>query len=84
VAKYCRELGMQNKIGFFLHIPFAPLFIWQKIPCAQQLIEDLCQYDVVGLQTDKDQKVYASMHIFIERTENSTNFVKLPSTFNHN
>ena len=30
VAKYCRELGMQNKIGFFLHIPFAPLFIWQK------------------------------------------------------
>ena len=57
VAKYCRELGMQNKIGFFLHIPFAPLFIWQKIPCAQQLIEDLCQYDVVGLQTDKDQKV---------------------------
>lgn len=57
VAKYCRELGMQNKIGFFLHIPFAPLFIWQKISCAQQLITDLCQYDVVGLQTEKDQKV---------------------------
>lgn len=56
VAQYCRELGMRNKIGFFLHIPFAPLFIWQKIPCAQQLIEHLCQYDVIGLQTDKDQK----------------------------
>ncbi|RZF55865.1 trehalose-6-phosphate synthase [Acinetobacter halotolerans] len=57
VAKYCRELGMQNKIGFFLHIPFAPLFIWQKIPSAPQLIENLCQYDVVGLQTEKDQKI---------------------------
>ncbi|NCU24735.1 trehalose-6-phosphate synthase [Acinetobacter haemolyticus] len=57
VAKYCRALGMKNKIGFFLHIPFAPLFAWQKIPCAQQLIEDLCQYDIVGMQTEKDQKV---------------------------
>lgn len=57
VAKYCRELGMQNRIGFFLHIPFASLELWQRIPAAQQLIADLCQYDVIGLQTEKDQKV---------------------------
>ena len=56
VAKYCRELGMQNKIGFFLHIPFAPFYILQKLPNAQKLIHDLCQYDVIGLQTEKDQK----------------------------
>ena len=56
VARYCRALGMQNKIGFFLHIPFAPVYIWQKIPNASQLIQDICQYDVVGLQTEKDQK----------------------------
>ena len=55
VARYCRELGMQNKIGFFLHIPFASLNIWLKIPVARELIQDLSQYDVIGLQTQIDQ-----------------------------
>lgn len=55
VAHYCRELGMPNKIGFFLHIPFAPLSIWSAIPSAQKLIEDLCCYDVIGLQTEQDE-----------------------------
>lgn len=55
VARYCRDMGMSNKIGFFLHIPFAPLPFWQHIPNATQLIEDLCHYDVVGLQTHHDQ-----------------------------
>lgn len=55
VARYCRELGMQNKIGFFLHIPFASLNIWLKIPVARELIQDLSEYDVIGLQTQIDQ-----------------------------
>lgn len=55
VARYCRELGMQNKIGFFLHIPFASLNIWRKIPVGRELIQDLSQYDVIGLQTQIDQ-----------------------------
>jgi trehalose 6-phosphate synthase len=46
---------MQNKIGFFLHIPFASLNIWRKIPVALELIQDLSQYDVIGLQTQTDQ-----------------------------
>ncbi|MFH4339117.1 trehalose-6-phosphate synthase, partial [Acinetobacter baumannii] len=29
--------------------------IWRKIPVALQLVQDLCQYDVVGLQTQADQ-----------------------------
>ncbi|MCH4246221.1 MAG: trehalose-6-phosphate synthase [Acinetobacter populi] len=56
MARYCRELGMQNKIGFFLHIPFAPADIWQVLPRATALIEDLHDYDVIGLQTENDQK----------------------------
>lgn len=55
VARHCRDLGMHNKIGFFLHIPFAPLSIWQSIPTAERLLQDLCHYDLVGLQTDHDQ-----------------------------
>lgn len=56
VAHYCRELGMRNRFGFFLHIPFAGTEIWSQIPVAEQLITHLSQYDVLGLQTDNDQK----------------------------
>lgn len=56
VAKYCRDLGMKNRFGFFLHIPFADLNIWKQLPIAQQLIEHLSEFDVVGLQTEHDQQ----------------------------
>lgn len=56
VAHYCRKLGMRNRIGFFLHIPFADLKIWNVLPPAHALIQDLAQYDVIGLQTEHDQK----------------------------
>lgn len=56
VAAYCRQFGMQNRFGFFLHIPFANERIWKNLPVADHLIKDLCQYDVIGLQTEKDQQ----------------------------
>lgn len=55
VAHYCRELGMKNRFGFFLHIPFADLSIWEHLPVSQQLIQHLAEHDVVGLQTEHDQ-----------------------------
>jgi len=56
VARHCRELGMQNKIGFFLHIPFPALELWKKLPVANTLLQDICHYNLVGLQTQQDQK----------------------------
>src|SRR5690606_23160854 len=29
IAHYCRQLGMRNRIGFFLHIPFPEYQKWQ-------------------------------------------------------
>lgn len=57
VAHHCRQLGMKNRIGFFLHIPFAPLEIWEKIQEAKLLLGHLCEYDVIGLQTERDQSI---------------------------
>ncbi|WP_419820229.1 alpha,alpha-trehalose-phosphate synthase (UDP-forming) [Acinetobacter sp.] len=56
IAHYCRKLGMRNRIGFFLHIPFASASIWEKLPEARTLLQDLTQYDVLGLQTQLDQQ----------------------------
>lgn len=54
VAHHCRKLGMQNRIGFFLHIPFAPAKMWNEIPQSKSLLHHLTEYDIVGLQTERD------------------------------
>lgn len=61
VAHYCRQLGMKNRFGFFLHIPFADLEIWKSLPVSEQLSQHLVQYDVIGLQTQQDQQNCSEM-----------------------
>lgn len=55
VAFHCRQLGINNRIGFFLHIPFAPLPLWQQLKQSAKLIEHLAHYDVIGTQTEQDK-----------------------------
>ena len=46
-----RRLGVKNRIGFFLHIPFAPPSLFSELPCAADIINALCACDVLGFQT---------------------------------
>jgi len=55
VAYHCRQLGIRNRIGFFLHIPFAPLAFWQPLAQSAELIHHLAHYDVLGVQTYRDK-----------------------------
>lgn len=54
IARHCRDLGMKQRIGFFLHIPFPQLWVWDFLTYGQTLIQQLLDYDVVGLQTQQD------------------------------
>jgi trehalose 6-phosphate synthase len=54
LAKALRDRGHNNKIGFFIHIPFPPPEIVTALPNHDQLIPALCHYDLVGFQTDVD------------------------------
>jgi len=49
-----RRLGLRNRIGFFLHIPFPPPDLFVATPDHEELINDLLEYDVVGFQTETD------------------------------
>jgi trehalose 6-phosphate synthase len=49
-----RDLGVGNRIGFFLHIPFPPWGLFQALPGAERLLRDLGRYDVIGVQTPDD------------------------------
>ena len=54
LAKALRERGVENKIGFFLHVPFPPRDMLTCLPKHERIILSLCHYDLVGFQTDND------------------------------
>lgn len=55
VAYHCRQLGITNRIGLFLHIPFVSLACWKQLDKSPALIEHLAHYDVLGTQTQRDK-----------------------------
>jgi trehalose 6-phosphate synthase len=54
MAEELRALGVTNRIGFFLHIPFVPPSLLQVLPPAAALLAGLSACDVVGFQTQGD------------------------------
>ena len=54
LAVELRHLGVANRIGFYLHIPFPPWQTFIAIPEHRQLARCLAAYDLVGLQTKSD------------------------------
>lgn len=51
LASQLRELGVQNRIGFFLHVPFVPANVFTALPQGGGILQDFCAYDVAGFQT---------------------------------
>ncbi|MFH1011640.1 MAG: trehalose-6-phosphate synthase [bacterium] len=49
-----REMGVANRLGFFLHIPFPPVDGFLKLPWRRELLRGLLQYDLIGFQTMRD------------------------------
>jgi trehalose 6-phosphate synthase len=49
-----RKLGVENPIGFFLHIPVPPAETFLAIPEHRELARGLAAYDLIGLQTQVD------------------------------
>jgi trehalose 6-phosphate synthase len=49
-----RRLGVQDRLGFFLHVPFPPPALYEALPQGGSLLRDFGAYDVIGLQTQED------------------------------
>ena len=54
-AAELREQGVTNRIGFFLHIPFPTPEIFNALPPHAELLEMMCDYDLLGFQTESDR-----------------------------
>jgi trehalose 6-phosphate synthase len=55
LARFLRERGHANRIGFFLHIPFPPPDILKALPHHRRVLGTLADYDLVGFQTGHDR-----------------------------
>jgi alpha,alpha-trehalose-phosphate synthase [UDP-forming] len=60
VAQYVREKHLERRIGFFLHIPFPPLDVFQKLPWRGQILNAFLAYDLLGFQTQRDRRNFLS------------------------
>jgi trehalose 6-phosphate synthase len=52
LGRELRRRDVQNRIGFFLHIPWPPSRLLLSLPSHRELVESLFDYDVVGFQTE--------------------------------
>lgn len=58
LASELRRAGVQNPIGFFLHVPFPDIEALRVLPTYTQLLRSLCAYDVVGFHTPGDLRSF--------------------------
>jgi len=54
LAAELRKLGVKNRIGFFLHVPWPAADLFVVLPNHDELSASLAAYDLVGLQTADD------------------------------
>jgi trehalose 6-phosphate synthase len=60
LARELRIRGRLNPIGFFLHIPCAPLDILRTLPHHDEILGALTYYDLIGFQTENDRDNFAA------------------------
>lgn len=56
VGQALREMGVKERIGFFLHLPFPSPDIFMQLPWGLDILKAMLSYNLVGLQTIRDQR----------------------------
>ncbi|WP_159017289.1 alpha,alpha-trehalose-phosphate synthase (UDP-forming) [Cognatiluteimonas profundi] len=54
LAQELRERGVDNRIGFFLHVPMPSSDLLAALPAHREVFAALSSYDLVGFQTTRD------------------------------
>ena len=60
LAAELRQMGLRNRMGFFLHIPWPPPDVLFALPPHETIVRGLSSYDLVGFQTDFDAENFAA------------------------
>ena len=60
LAQKLKELGIERRCFFFLHIPFPSPDIFMKMPWRYELLSDLLEYEFIAFQTAQDRRNFIS------------------------
>jgi alpha,alpha-trehalose-phosphate synthase [UDP-forming]/trehalose-phosphatase len=52
-ARELRRAGHRGRIGFYLHVPFPPLDVFETLPWAADVMAGLLEFDRIGLQSSR-------------------------------
>jgi trehalose 6-phosphate synthase len=55
LGEQLRALGVKQRIGFFLHVPFPYFEVLRALPKFAEIVRALLAYDLVGFQTETDR-----------------------------
>ena len=58
MARELRRLGVKNRIGFFLHVPWPAHQLVTTLPGHKQLVQAMFDYDLVGFHTVEYQQAF--------------------------
>ena len=55
LAAALRSRGLEQRLGYFHHIPFPPPDVFAALPWRDHILNGLIQFDSIGFQTENDQ-----------------------------
>ncbi|WP_374470846.1 trehalose-6-phosphate synthase [Phenylobacterium sp.] len=58
LARELRRLGLKNRMGFFLHVPWPAHQLMTTLPGHRQLVQAMFDYDLVGFQTTEFRQAF--------------------------
>jgi trehalose 6-phosphate synthase len=53
LGRELRVAGHVGRLGFYLHVPFPPLDVWETMPWAADMLAAMLDYDRIGLQSQR-------------------------------
>ena len=60
LGRELRERHCQQRMGFFLHIPFPPLDVFLNLPWRFEVLRGLLSFDLIGFQSHRDRQNFIS------------------------
>ncbi|MBC2885134.1 alpha,alpha-trehalose-phosphate synthase (UDP-forming) [Ochrobactrum sp. CM-21-5] len=54
LAAELRQMGFENRIGFFMHIPWPSPDVYLTLPVQETLLKAMTAFDLIGFQTEDD------------------------------
>jgi trehalose 6-phosphate synthase/phosphatase len=70
VGTSLRQLGINERLTYFHHIPFPSPDIFEKLPWRKEILTALLDYDVLGFQTLRDRRNFvACLRKFVKHAQ---------------